>query len=267
MDSLRFADALAAYSAAYEIEKEPALLYDRGRASQLLGDYPEALARFEEFEASAPADLLARVAGLPQVMADLRARVTSLVIVCDVRGVQIRVRDKVLGAAPLAGTIRVNAGKGVSFEASADGYYTLHRAVDLPPGGTAMVDMTPKSKQRYGVLVLRSPTVGAVASIDDRAVGTVPLEELLPAGAHKVSLRRDGYVPVDSSVVIGAGDRREVTLSLETEPTLVSKWWFWAGVGAAVVAGVALTAAALTDRAPDNGSIAPGHVAAGLLRF
>src|SRR4051794_30216139 len=43
MDSGRPADALAAYVEAYSLVKEPALLYNKGRALQALGEYPQAL--------------------------------------------------------------------------------------------------------------------------------------------------------------------------------------------------------------------------------
>src|SRR5437899_856477 len=51
MDSLRYADALAAYSEAYSLSKDPALLYNKGRADQALGDYPSALQELERFNA------------------------------------------------------------------------------------------------------------------------------------------------------------------------------------------------------------------------
>jgi hypothetical protein len=267
MDTLRFSDALAAYAAAYDLEKDPALLYDQGRAFQLLGDYPNALARFEQFEATAPPEVRERVRTLPQVVADLRARVTSLVIVCDVRGAQIRLRDKLVGVAPLAGPVRVNAGKVATLEASADGYYPFRHDVDLPPGGTAMVEITLRSKQTHGVLVLQSPITGALASLDGQEVGSVPVEKVVLAGPHNIALRHEGYEPVASSVVVGAGDRRVVTLSMDPEPTLVQKWWFWVGLGTVVVAGVAITAAALTERPPTNGTIPPYRVDAAALHF
>src|SRR5688572_32317740 len=55
MESGRPADALAAYVEAYAISKDPALLYNKGRALQALTEYPRALEELEAFDKSAPA--------------------------------------------------------------------------------------------------------------------------------------------------------------------------------------------------------------------
>src|SRR5215212_6386311 len=51
MDTFRFADALAAYTDAYAITKDTALLYNMGRALQALNRFPEALDKLEAFDA------------------------------------------------------------------------------------------------------------------------------------------------------------------------------------------------------------------------
>lgn len=47
--------------------------------------------------------------------------------------------------------------------------------------------------------------------------------------------------------------------TLQAKP-IVTRWWFWTGVGAVAAAGAAVTVAALTERAPDSGTIAPGQL-------
>jgi tetratricopeptide (TPR) repeat protein len=55
MDSGRPADALAAYVEAYGLTKDPALLYNKGRALQALGEVPQALEELLAFDRGAPA--------------------------------------------------------------------------------------------------------------------------------------------------------------------------------------------------------------------
>src|SRR5262245_56384611 len=59
MVSLRYGDALAAYEEASALVDDPALLYNRGRALQGLGQFPEALEQLEAFQAKAPPELKA----------------------------------------------------------------------------------------------------------------------------------------------------------------------------------------------------------------
>src|SRR5450631_1189811 len=61
MHAAHYEDALEAYDAAYAVEPDPAILYNRARALQGLGNYPEALASIESFEKLAPAALKQRV--------------------------------------------------------------------------------------------------------------------------------------------------------------------------------------------------------------
>ncbi|MCA9588819.1 MAG: hypothetical protein KC657_26065, partial [Myxococcales bacterium] len=101
MDSGRPAEALAAYSEAYALTRDPALLYNKGRALQALTEYPKALEELEAFDRSAPEDLRARVPGLPALLAELRQKVSSVVITCNVAGATLRLRDRGLGVTPM----------------------------------------------------------------------------------------------------------------------------------------------------------------------
>ena len=60
-----------------------------------------------------------------------------------------------------------------------------------------------------------------------------------------------------------------MTLTLEKKPPITKKWWFWAGVGTAVV-GIAVVTTILIvqpERDASRGSIEPGTVSAPLVSF
>src|SRR5258708_21264757 len=61
MDSLHYQDALTAYDEAYALNHDPAILFNRGRALQALGEFPQALEQLERFSAEAPAALKSKV--------------------------------------------------------------------------------------------------------------------------------------------------------------------------------------------------------------
>ncbi len=65
--------------------------------------------------------------------------------------------------------------------------------------------------------------------------------------------------------MVVAGERKELMVQLEKRG-IVSKWWFWAGVGAVVVVGGAvITYAVLTERpAPQGDGFQPGQLSAPL---
>jgi hypothetical protein len=266
MDTGHPADALGAYAQAYEISKDPALLYNQGRALQALERYPEALQKLEVFDSIAPLELRAKVPGLNDLLVDLRAHVTTLAVTCDVAGAQVRLNDRPIATTPLAAPLKVNAGHAV-IDVVADGYRPFRRELDLPGNGLATVEAKLVSKVHSGVLIVQSTVTGAEVVVDGTMAGQVPVEVPVEAGQHNVVLRHEGYEPTKTTALVAAGERKTVTLALEAQKTILQRWWFWTGVGVVVVGGVVLTYALLTERGADRGSIAPGQVSSGLIRF
>src|SRR5262245_59486023 len=145
MQRIDYTRALEAYSQAYELDANPALLYNKGRALEALARYPEALEQLESFEREAPPDLKARVPKLGELVASVRAKVSTLNIRCNVKGARVLVRQRVVGTTPLASPLRVNAGKA-SVEVDADGYNGYQKSVLLPGGGSLELDVQLLSK-------------------------------------------------------------------------------------------------------------------------
>ncbi|MCC6557359.1 MAG: PEGA domain-containing protein [Polyangiaceae bacterium] len=266
MGKLQYGDALAAYSRAYELTGDPALLYNRGRALQGLGQFPEALDQLEAFDARAPASLKARVPALRELIEEIRGKVSTVSLSCNVAGARILAGDKVVGATPLAGPLKLNAGP-TTLQIEAEGYRPFKKRVDLPGGKSVSIDAKLVTRSTTGVLVVQSPIAGARVTVDGRAVGNVPAELTLDAGSHQVVVERDGYEAATTPAVVAAGARKEVTVPLERAKPVVARWWFWAGVGAVVVGGAVLTGALLTEKPASRGDIDPGQVAAPITRF
>jgi hypothetical protein len=266
MDAGRPADALTAYTEAYRISPDPALLYNRGRALLALGEYPDALAEVEKFDEAAPADLKARVPGLPKLLAELRQKVSTLSLTCAAPGARVRLRDRTLGSCPLRGPVRGAAGKA-TLEVSSEAYFPYSREVELPPGGLVSLEVVLVSRTTSGILVVKSPVAGTAVSVDGARAGVVPVEITVQPGSHRVELVHDGYNRAETTTLVGAGERKQLDVALDPEASVFSRWWFWAGVGVVVAGGVAITAAALTEKSPSRGTIDPGVVSAGLVSF
>jgi len=263
MVSGRPADALAAYVEAYAISKDPALLYNKGRALQALTEYPQALAELEAFDREAPPELKARVPGLARMIADLRQRITTVSIDCDVEGAVVRIRDRTVGKCPISSPVTINAGNA-RMEVTAEGYFPWQRDIELPGGGVASFDVHLTSKAKAGILVVKSTVPNVDVSIDGKVVGIAPVEASLDAGPHTLELRRSGYRPARTTAIITAGERRELEVPLEAEPGIFGRWWFWTGVGVLVAGGVTLGVALTTEKDPVPGTVPPGVVRGGL---
>jgi hypothetical protein len=270
MLDMRYVDALAAYEESLSLAPgDTTLLYSIGRARELLGDFPEALTAIERFAAEAPANVKARVGKLDELLAQLRARVSTLTIKCNVEGARILVRHKVVGATPLKAPARLIAG-AATVDVELDGFFPQSREVVLPGAGSLAIEITLAPKSTSGMLVLKTDPPGARVSVDGHAEGTTtPSVELaLPAGSHRLLAQREGYDDADSPVVLAPGASRELTLTLQRSVPVTRRWWFWTGVGAVVAGGAAFTAAMLIEKPAKQGTLKPGQVGAPLgLRF
>lgn len=263
MDRLEPARALGYYSEAYGLTRDPALLYNKGRALQALENYPEALDAFEEFAQKATPELRAKVDGLDKLIDDLRRRIGTLEVVCNVEGGELRVKDakgeRVLGKLKPGDRFRMLAGKK-EIAISREGYFPEARTIDVPGGGIARVDVTLASKAVGGKLRISSPVAGAIVSVDGRPIGVAPADVSVNAGAHRVVVQRDGYETAETTALVETGEERRLDVPLAQRSSVFGRWWFWTGVAAIVAGGVVTTIVLVTPRSPDSGSIPPGTV-------
>lgn len=265
MEALRYADALEAYASAYAITANPALLYNMGRALQALNRYPEALSKLEAFDAAAPAELKKRVPRLPLLIGELRAKVATLTIQSNAEGARILVRGTVVGKAPLPGPLKLISGKA-DIEIEAEGYFPFKQTVDLPGGGSMVVEAKLFSRATTGMLVVRASATRSEVLIDGKSVGLAPVETILPGGAHRITVKNPDFATYNTSIALTAGERKDVMVPL-SPPSIATRWWFWSGIGVVAAGGVALTIALLTERSPDAGDIPPGQVTASAARL
>ncbi len=260
----RPAEALAAYKEAYEARAEPALIYNMARAHQALGDYATALDLLEKFDATAPTGVRARVPGLPTLLTDVRKRVATLAVSCDVAGATVRLDARVLGTTPLSRPVHVaTATKGPStLSVEKPGFFPFTRVLVLQGGAIATFDVKLTSKAAAGVVTVRSPTDGALIAVDGKPEGTVPSELVLSPGSHRLELTRNGYRTTRTSIEVAAGEQKAIDMTLTEESPITKKWWFWTGAVLVTAGVVVAVIAATTEREPDSGNI--GNVKTGL---
>lgn len=142
---LRYREAIASYDAAYAISHDPAILYNRGRAYDALGEAPQALDEFEEFVRVAPTELKAKVPRLDELLAATRARVATVLVHCSVDGATLFVRNRHEGTTPLATPLRFRTGSAL-IEVQAPGYRPFREDVQLTAGAPMTIEVTLMAK-------------------------------------------------------------------------------------------------------------------------
>lgn len=260
MASGRPTDAISAYDAAYAIDPQVTLRYNKGRALLALARYPAAYDELVVFRDSAPEAVKSRVPGLDALIDDVAGRVATLEIRANVDGAEARIDGKPVGKTPTKPT-RVNAGQS-RIEVSKSGFVTFSKTVDLPGKETTTVYARLEPVDTRGALSIRVTPADATIRVDRRVVGSSPIDIRIARGNHTVLAERDGYEPKKTSVFIETAQPKRVDLTLDKKPGLLSKWWFWAAAGTIVAAGAGAASyvALTTERDPDQGSIPPGII-------
>ncbi|MGH7684367.1 MAG: PEGA domain-containing protein, partial [Vulcanimicrobiaceae bacterium] len=153
-DGKKYQEALSLYDQSYALVPNVAIFYNRGRVYGYLGQYPRAEEELEHFASDAPPDLKAKVPGFDAILADVRNHVATLHVNCAVSGAHVLVGSMDVGVTPLA-DVKVNAAPS-RIDVLADGYYPFHKSIDLPGGKTTAIDVALSSRDKHGLLVVKS---------------------------------------------------------------------------------------------------------------
>ncbi len=268
--SQKYAEAIAVYRDAYALGRDPAVLYNRGRAEDRLGDSAAALESFSRFRAEAGPELLAKVPGLKRLIERLEGEVAHLTVFANVPGARVTFEDRVLGEVPIAKRA-MNATVG-TLEVTREGHYPARLEVELPAGESVTLRLELRTRETSGLLLITSELDEVTAFVDEREVGRVPTEVALTPGEHRIRVSKDGYRDETTTVVVRAGSERGVNLDPRpVKKKLTQRWWFWTAMGGVVAGGVAATIAATTEKDGTPGDFSPGEISAplttGTVRF
>jgi hypothetical protein len=250
-DELHYEQAITLYDQSYAIVPNPAVIYNKARVYEFLGEYPKALDLLEEFARKAPAELKAKVNGLDRAIADVALKVTTLKVQCNVASAELRINGRTV--ATLSNTaesvLRVKSGKS-QIEVTVDGYLPFKRELLLLPRTDVPLLVELQSKLTTGTLLVTTLD-GASIEIDGETLGKSLVEVQLKAGNHSVRATLEGMSPEVRAVVVAADSKRELKFDKLRGIPLTKRWWFWTAVGAVVVGGTVATIVAYnTERAP-----------------
>ena len=268
MDAGRAAEALAAYdhaalllrrSGGASLGLTPALDYNRGRAMLAMGDFAGALGAFESFSATAPPELLDKTSRLPDIMAELRAKITELTITCVSCGADATFTVRGLPVTTDR-SFRVNPGPA-TLVVTSRGYEPFAETLELRAGQPQSVAVRLTPEPKTGLLILEGAPSGARSRVRVSVDGGTgrPNEgrlELSP-GPHEIEISADDYEPRRVSVVVERGKERHVPAALKKRaPSLTSRPWFWAALGVLAATGLTVAVVAGTqERGLDQGTL------------
>jgi PEGA domain len=213
------AGALAEFKRAYDLIDNVVVLYNIGLVYAQMGRAVEA------------ADALDRVLQTPQGLSPERlaiarrtrdeqaTRIAEISVEVSGEGAAVEVDGIEAAKSPLAAPLRVTSGTH-TVAAVAPGFVPQRKEVTIASGEKQSLrfELVPM-QGRLAHLAIKTHVPGADAFVDDQRVGSTPLAVSVPLapGAHRVELRRPGYVSARSEVTLCDGATGEVVLEPEED--------------------------------------------------
>lgn len=212
--------ARAEFERAYELSKEPRVLYNIAVCDKAVRRYARALDELRrslsEGEGKLPA---AYVRTANDTIATLEPYVSKLEVVTSPDGAMILVDGEPLGTTPLAaqpmevGEHLVVARKG--------GFVESTQRVRVTSGEVARLTVTLEPATQRGKLVVRAAGLPAgtraVVVVDGVEIGDAPADTMLEAGPHTVSVRAPGFATASRRVEVAARGEAEASFTLERD--------------------------------------------------
>lgn len=211
--------ALVQFKRAYDVSKQPQVLFDVGLCLKNMARYSQAIAAWElELEQKAK---LPRtdVKALEAAISTLRPFVSKLELNVDQAGAIVSVDGEEVGRTPLFTPVPINVGRRVLRVTKAPEYLPIERTVDVFKD--TPVSLTLKLEPAVRMAEVTVSTLGAegvTLFLDGRALGPTPFRGDVPTGSHTFAARAAGFRETLKTVTITQGQPLNLTMTLVKVP-------------------------------------------------
>jgi hypothetical protein len=212
--------ARTSFKAAYDISKNPRVLFNIGVAEKELGRYAAALDYFKRELAEGKGQLAPdEEANVKATIAGLEKYVAQLTINVSEKDAEVYVDNDRIDSAKLPGPITVQLGER-RVRAVKPGFAEVVEPIQLAGGGSGTVNLKlqPLTRtSRVNVSVVGPPN--AVVKVDGKEVGPAPYAGQVPVTAepHQFSAEAPGYITATQSTIVKENEILNLTLQLSQE--------------------------------------------------
>jgi PEGA domain len=234
--------ALEKFKHAYEVARDPRLLWNMAVCEKELRHYARAASLVQTFLKESGTRLTAEQRqSAVETQNALRAFYSRVTLSNAPDGATVSVDGTVVGSTPLTEPLLLDLGSR-KLRVEQPGFEPFETQLDVPGAS----ELTVPVSLRRAVIVsaparLSVTTSGErdIVSVDGKVVGSQRWEGQLSIGEHVVRVTAAGKKPYESHVQLTAGSTRSLQVSLEND-THGMPAWAWVAGGAAVVAGAAV---------------------------
>ncbi len=258
-----YANAIVKFQRAYDLSKDPRLLWNVAVCEKNLRRYAKMLATIRRYQADG-ASLLTEEekARAAEIVTTVATFVSALTVNVDEVGAEVFIDDEKVGTSPLAGPVTVDVGTR-KIRVTKKGFKPKELPKPIPGGGALTVDLQLEKEIHRGRLQV---IAGAedIISLDGKVIGKGRWEGAVPSGGHQLRVTASGMTPFQSEAVVQDDQLRRIDVTLTPlAKTDGTKTILWIIGGTVLAAGATVGGFFLfrpTEAATVQGTIAPGNV-------
>jgi hypothetical protein len=248
-----YAGALVKFKAAYDVAKDPRLLWNMAACEKGLRRYArvyELVQRYRKEGAAVLSDADRDEAA--SLLEAIKPFVGWLRIGVNEPDAVVAIDEQDVGKSPLPDPLLVDIGMR-RLRVTKPDFKPFGRAIEVTGGGEIQVTIQLEKEIHEGRLVIFAGPRDAI-EVDGKVVGVGEFDGTVPSGAHRIRVTARGMRPYQSEVVVQDAQRASVRVALEPEPVAPVVFtpaakdqgggspWLWIAGGAAVAAGLGVGA-------------------------
>jgi len=168
----------------------------------------------------------------------------SITVSSLTRGAKVFLNDQEVGEVPLPGPLDVRPGQTYTVRVQKRGFAPFVDTVMAGAGQESEVeaDLVPTG----GIVKITCNVQRAEVVLNGKLLGRTPFDGDVSPGTQTLQIVSAGYLGEKHTVDVRAGEELRLAVELKPVPpptvqedrSIFGRWWFWTGVGAAVLGGV-----------------------------
>lgn len=235
----RWGEALEFFRRSRALAARPSTVFNIGSVLVRLGRMAEAISTLEEFlQLSDARQNAAERAEAQRLLGEARAARASFTLSTNVEDAHVFIDGAAVEGRGADRSLQLDPGTHV-LRLTAEGHEEQSISISVLPGQSqARAVVLRPLPTRISLTVAPARARVALDGVDRGDVRTFDVQP----GRHELSLRAEGFLPLDRAVDVRLGQALNLDLSLSRRPVspITQSPWFWTAIGAGVVATVAV---------------------------
>jgi hypothetical protein len=210
--------AIPEFTRAYEISKNPRVLFNIAICEKELRNYARAATRFEQELAEGAGKLTPEEkAEIENAIAIVRKFVTTIEVTANEPGATFFIDDYEMGKTPFAKRLPIDVG-GHTLKLTKDGFKESTQRVEVATGTPAKVIFKLEPITRMSLVTIN--VTGAPAAtiyVDGTDMGPAPFKGNVQVGRRTFTAKANGYVTAEQTTEVKYGEALNIVLGLAQE--------------------------------------------------